>query len=94
MYPRAPSLDAAHQFTLSIAKTRHSRCAHDKGAVGGASAGSVAVVAASWRCVVLVLGVSGALGTTKHRLFELANIEGKFVPIGSLWFCGQRCVSF
>jgi hypothetical protein len=28
MYPRAPSLDAAHQFTLSILNTRFSRCAH------------------------------------------------------------------
>jgi len=25
MYPRAPSLDASHQFTLSILKTRFSR---------------------------------------------------------------------
>ena len=27
IYPRAPSLDAAHQFTLSMLKTRFSRCA-------------------------------------------------------------------
>jgi len=29
MYPRAPSLDAVHQFTLSILNTRLSRFAHD-----------------------------------------------------------------
>jgi len=27
IYPRAPSLDAAHQFTSSIANTRFNRCA-------------------------------------------------------------------
>ena len=27
MYPRAPSLDAAHQFTLSMSKTRFNLCA-------------------------------------------------------------------
>lgn len=27
IYPRAPSLDAAHQFTLSISNTRFKRCA-------------------------------------------------------------------
>ena len=27
IYPRVPSLDAAHQFTLSISNTRFNRCA-------------------------------------------------------------------
>jgi hypothetical protein len=29
IYPRAPSLDAAHQFTLSMLNTRFSGASHD-----------------------------------------------------------------
>jgi hypothetical protein len=36
IYPRAPSLDAAHQFTLSMLNTRFNRWAHWSGCPGAA----------------------------------------------------------